>query len=64
MPRFVGKSIFEVSQGSLADLRALDNIVLARTSDSLLQNLVFFNFSKNSIQQTRVTLVVCFRLTA
>ena len=34
VPRFAGKLI--------SDLRALDNIVLVCTSDSLVQNIIFF----------------------
>ena len=38
---------FLVSQVSRADLRALDNIVLTRTRDSLVQNIIFFIFFEN-----------------
>ena len=44
-------------------MRALDNIVLARNSDSLVQNIVFSISFESSIQETRITLVVCFQLT-
>ena len=49
---------FLVIQGSEADLRAIDNFVFMRTSDSSARNVVFSNLFENSIQQTRLTLVV------
>ena len=41
----------------------LDNIMLVRTSDSLARNINSLTFFEKSIQQTRITLVVYFRLT-
>ena len=51
------------SQGSPADLCALDNIMLVRISNSLVRNIFFYIFFKSLIQQIRITLVVCFQLT-
>ena len=41
VPRFVGKLIFLLSLGSQSVPRELDNIVLACTSNKLVQNVVF-----------------------
>ena len=49
VPRINGKLIFLVDEGNQADLRALGNIVLARTSNSLVHKTSFFSyFFKNS----------------
>ena len=49
VPQINGKLILLVSQGSQADLCALDNIVLARTSDSLVPNIVFSIFFRKPL---------------
>ena len=41
----------------------LDNIMLARTSDTSVRNIDSSIFAESSIQQTRITLTVYFRLT-
>ena len=55
---------FLVSQGSQVDLRALDNIMIARTSDILLRNIVFYFFLLNfNLVLNLRSQYVCFRLT-
>ena len=67
MTRFVRELIFNVisKEVKLICARALDNIVLSSTSTSLhsTKHRFFGFFFESLIQRTKITLVLCFRLT-
>ena len=58
VPRINGKLIFKLVKEVKLSLRALDNIVLVRTSTSLVRNIDSLIFFEKSTYRTRFTLVV------